>query len=65
MSVKDLVHGYEGVAREIQSFMWEGRPFKSEKIEHTKEELEAMLESIRKTCWSHYDENARELGWKE
>jgi hypothetical protein len=65
VSTKDLVNGYEGTARQIQDFMWKGRPFKSEKIEHTKEELELMLDSIREECWSIYDCAARELGWKE
>jgi hypothetical protein len=61
VSTKDLVNGYEGTARQIQNFMWKG----SEKIEHTKEELEIMLDSIREECWSIYDCAARELGWKE
>ncbi|MGF9966101.1 hypothetical protein [Bacillus rhizoplanae] len=65
MSTKDLMQGYESIAKNIQGFMWKGKPLKSEKIEHMKEELEKMLESIRKECWSYYDSNARELGWKE
>ena len=50
MSTRDLMQGYESIARNIQGFMWKGKPLKSEKIEHTKEELEKMLESIRKEC---------------
>lgn len=64
-TARDMVEGYEDIAREIQSFMWEGKPFKSNKKEHTKEELEEFLEGIRKDCWSNYDVGARDLGWKD
>jgi hypothetical protein len=63
--VKDVVNGYENLARQIQSFMWEGKPFKSKKKEHTKEELEDFLDDIRQECWMNYDSGASELGWKE
>jgi hypothetical protein len=65
MSSKDMVNGYESIARQIQSFMWKGIPYKSEKMEHTKQELEELLESIRDECWSKYDSAAYELGWKD
>lgn len=61
---RDMVEGYESIARSIQAFTWEGKPYKSRKIEHTKEELEAKLEEITKRCWDRYDEGARELGWR-
>jgi hypothetical protein len=65
MSTKELVSGYEIIARQIQGFMWNGRPFKSEKKDCTKEELEQLLESIRSECWSNYDSASHELGWRD
>lgn len=63
--MKDMVNGYESLARSIQNFMWEGIPHRSEKIIRTMDELEAFLESIRTECWSNYDSGASELGWKD
>ncbi len=60
-----MVEGYEDIARDIQGFLWEGKPFKSNKIERSKEELENFLEGIRKECWDNYDTGARSLGWKK
>jgi hypothetical protein len=64
-TARDMVEGYERIARQIQQFVWEEKPFKSNKKEHTKEELEKLLEDIRKTCWSNYDSGAYDLGWKD
>jgi hypothetical protein len=64
-TARDMVEGYEDIARKIQAFLWKGKPFKSEKIERTKEELEELLEDIRTDCWSNYDSGAYDLGWKD
>lgn len=63
--MKEMVNGYESIARRIQNFMWEGRPYKSEKINRTNDELEAFLENIRTECWSNYDSGVSQLGWKD
>lgn len=44
--------------------MWEGKPFKSRKKEHTVEELEDFLDMIRRKSSRMYDDGATELGWK-
>lgn len=62
---RDMVEEYENIAREIQNFLWEGKPFKSDKIKHSKEELEQFLENIRQRCWDNYDDGAIYLGWKD
>lgn len=63
-AVREAIENNENIARSIQNFMWEGKPFKSTKKEHTVEEFEKFLEQIRKDAWSSYDAGARELGWK-
>lgn len=62
---RDMVEGHEGVARDIQQFMWEGIPHKSQKRQHTPEEFEAFLEELRLQSWNHYNRGADSLGWKE
>lgn len=64
-TTRDMVEGYEEIARDIQRFMWTDKPLKSEKKEHTVEELEGFLERIRQYCWSNYDSGAYSLGWKD
>ncbi|AMW62180.1 hypothetical protein PHRODO_139 [Bacillus phage Phrodo] len=61
---RDMVEAHEDYARQIQSFMWEGKPHKSKKIERTKEELEEFLENLRKDAWDNYDTGAYSLGWR-
>ncbi|PLS19352.1 hypothetical protein CVD28_02755 [Bacillus sp. M6-12] len=60
---RDMVEGYEEIAKEIQDFLWEGKPEKSPKKERTKEELEEFLEGLRTECWDNYNTGARSLGW--
>ncbi len=62
MSQRDLVNGYEIIARDIGSFLYSNIKKKT-KTEHTKEQLENMLEAIRLDCWDTYNNSARELGW--
>jgi len=62
--LRDTIEGHKETAKVIQSFMWEGKPFKSSKKDHTAEELEGFLEMIRKDAWRMYDDGANELGWK-
>ncbi|QDH49836.1 hypothetical protein BEYONPHE_149 [Bacillus phage Beyonphe] len=61
---RDMVEAHETYARQIQSFMWEGKPNKSNKKVHTVEELEDFLENLRKDAWSNYDNGAYSLGWR-
>lgn len=63
--VREAIENNERLARSIQSFIWEGKPHKSNKKEHTVAEFEAFLEGIRKDAWASYDSGARELGWKD
>lgn len=63
--VREAIENNERLARSIQHFMWEGKPHKSAKKEHTIDEFESFLEGIRKEAWSSYDSGARELGWKD
>ncbi|HCW73914.1 MAG TPA: hypothetical protein DHM90_09090 [Clostridiaceae bacterium] len=62
--VRSLAETHESIARDIQDFMWAGRPEKSPKIEHSKEELEEKLLSIREQCWQQYNDAADELEWR-
>ncbi|MCA6607501.1 hypothetical protein [Bacillus safensis] len=62
--LRDTVEGHKDMAIAIQSFMWEGKPFKSHKKEHTVEELEELLDMIRRKSSRMYDNGATELGWK-
>ncbi|QST02620.1 hypothetical protein IMZ31_18910 (plasmid) [Pontibacillus sp. ALD_SL1] len=60
---RDMIEGYESLARMIQHFVWEGKPHKSERKEHTLEEYDDLLESIRLQCWDNYNEGAYDKGW--
>lgn len=61
---RDMVEDHERVARRIQSFMWEGKPHKSERKLHTKQEYLDFLEDLRTDAWSSYDSGAYNLGWR-
>jgi hypothetical protein len=60
---RDMIEDHERMARRIQSFMWEDRPFKSAKKEHTVKEFEDFLESLRKDCWDSYNQGSNAMGW--
>ncbi|MDE1407041.1 hypothetical protein [Bacillus licheniformis] len=62
---REMIEDHERMARRIQNFIWEGKPFKSKKIEHTVEEFEDFLEGLRKDCWDSYDTGACEMGWRK
>lgn len=62
---RDMVEYHEQMARQIQQFMWEGKPFKSPKKSHTIEEFEEFLDGLRTDSWDHYNQGARSLGWFE
>ncbi|MEK4705814.1 hypothetical protein [Bacillus sp. FSL H8-0512] len=62
--IRDTIEGHKDMAIDIQSFMWEGKPFKSRKKEHTVKELEDFLDMIRRKSSRMYDDGATELGWK-
>lgn len=64
MGLKDLAQEVRGTAFDIQEFMWEGRPGKSNPREHTVEEYREFLENIRKSHWSEWNSAASEYGWK-
>lgn len=58
---KELLVGYESIARKIQSFMYEGRPKRSRKKVHTAEELENFLVQINEMCWELHNEGHKKL----
>ena len=62
---RDMIEDHERLARSIQRFMWEDRPFKSKKKERTIEELEAFLEGVRKDAWDSYNTGADAMGWND
>lgn len=62
--LRDIIEGHKETSKAIQSFMWEGKPFKSSKKEHTNEELEEFLEKIRRNSSRMYDDGGTKLGWK-
>lgn len=63
MSVKDMVYDYRSMAERLDRFLYDGEMKKPIKTEHTKEELEEILETIRLESWASYREAATELGW--
>ncbi|MBZ9622945.1 hypothetical protein G9F71_008765 [Clostridium sp. FP2] len=63
--IRDMVEGYESIGNELNNFLYEGRVKKGIRKEHTKEELEIILESIRKECWEKYSTGAYSLGWTD
>jgi hypothetical protein len=62
---RDMIDDHERYARRIQDFMWEDRPFKSKKREHTTEEYDKFLEGLRTDLWDSYNSGAEYMGWKE
>jgi hypothetical protein len=44
--VKDLVNGYESIARQIQSFLWEGETHKSKKKNIRKKRSKIYLKAL-------------------
>lgn len=60
---RDMIEDHEIYARRIQEFMWEDRPFKSEKKEHTAKEFEDFLEGLRQDLWDSYNAGANYMGW--
>ena len=62
---RDMIEDHERMAREIQTFMWEDRPFKSKKKEHTVKELEDFLEGLRTSSWDSYNSGAESMGWND
>jgi len=61
---KELLVGYDSIARKIQSFMYEGRPKRSRKMVHTAEELENFLVQINEMCWEYHNEGHKRLADK-
>ena len=59
-----MLQEHESLAWQIQEFIWEGRPYKSKKREHTPEEYWEFLEELRQQCWDNYNRGAEYLGWK-
>lgn len=64
MAVKEMASELRETAFSIQEFMWEGKPEKSEAIEHTVEEYREFLEGIRQSHWREWNSSAEEYGWK-
>lgn len=61
-TTKDMLNGYSALGVMINEFLYEGKVKKGVKQEHTKEELEEMLENVRRDCWDYYSNATRELG---
>lgn len=64
MSVKDMVYGFREIGIELNNFLYDGIVKENIKREHTKEELEKMLEEIRLYSWECYKDATEELGWR-
>lgn len=60
---KNAIDGYSSIGRRLNEFLYDGRVKDNVKREHTKEELEQMLEDIRQECWENYSQGAKGLGW--
>lgn len=58
----DLLHGYSSLGERLNEFLYDGKVKKGVKREHSKEELDEMLESIRQECWETYSNAKKELG---
>lgn len=58
----DTLQEYRSLGERLNEFLYNGKVKQGEKKEHTKEELEEMLENIRKECWDNYSELKEELG---
>lgn len=54
---RDMVEGYEDIARDIDRFL--------ENEDLSKTDLIEKLESIKRECWSNYDTGAYSLGWRD
>lgn len=58
----DMLSNYRFLGEELNEFLYEGRVKKKIKKEHTKQELEEMLEFIRENVWGSYSDAKSELG---
>ncbi|ASR79827.1 hypothetical protein JANET_157 [Bacillus phage Janet] len=54
---RDMVEGYEDIARDIESFL--------ENEDLSKADLIEKLESIKSECWDNYNTGAYSLGWRD
>jgi len=54
---RDMVEGYEDIARGIEEFL--------ENEDLSKADLIKKLESIKRGCWSKYNDGAYSLGWRD
>lgn len=62
MSVKEMVYGFREIGIELNNFLYDGIVKENIKREHTKEELEKMLEEIRLYSWECYKYAIEDLG---
>lgn len=60
---RDMIEGYSSIGSELNEFLYEGKVKHGKKKEHSKEELENMLEQIRKECWENYRSGSNHMGW--
>lgn len=51
----DLIVGYDTVAREMQEFMFEGRPGRSKRKQHTEEEWFKYMQKMTKKLWKFHN----------
>lgn len=56
------IHSHEVTARKIQEFLWEGRPKRSKKKEHTVEEYQKFLVQLSEDLWKKHNEALENVG---
>ncbi len=61
---KELLYGYDNIARSINEFTYEGRPKRSPKKLHTVAEHEEFLAKLLEKCWEIHNKGVEELGGK-
>ena len=61
----DIAQSLKDVGFELNSFLYDGKVKDKQLRDHTKEELIAELEWIRKDCFERYNEISDSLGWNE
>lgn len=59
---KDLLHGYDNMARSMQRFLYEGRPGRSKPIKHTEKEYREFIENTVRKCWDMYNKGVIDFG---
>lgn len=64
LEVHDAITMHLKIAHDIQTFLWKGKPYKSERKRYDVEEYEAFLKRIEDDAMMAYNTAAYELDWK-